>query len=143
MFVSDPSGNALEFKAFARDDQSSRVPSTPPKGVRRARGALDARDRLGHGLDGHGHVMGIGVDEALGVQHHADVAPPEDQVARGEVLAATGRPAPPADRRLADRPGRPQKRLLDEPGAIQPETVRPAPDVGRAEEQTAPLRWAR
>ena len=46
-----------------------------------AAGPCDTGDGDIERLDGHGHVVGVGVDQPVAVKHHPDMAAPSDQIA--------------------------------------------------------------
>jgi hypothetical protein len=48
----------------------------------------DASDRIGQRFDDHGHLVATGVDHVLAVDHDADMAAPEDEIAAAKAGAA-------------------------------------------------------
>ena len=126
-----PRRRLLNFRADGR----------PKSAIRIAR--LDAGDRLGQRLAaspswcGRWHAAC-----AVAVDHDADMALPEDQIAAPQ--ADESRPgsialptAPPACRNRAAPCGRHAHRKLDEAGAIDAEAGGAAPEIGRVEERAA------
>ena len=98
----------------------------------------DARHRVGERLDDDRHLVAAGVEQVFAVDHDADVARPEDEIAAAEVRRA-------AFDRCADHAllqvGVARRVVagghqgeLHEAGAIEPEAGAPAPEIGRAEE---------
>ena len=86
------------------------------------------------------HVVAVGVEQALGVEHDADMALPEDEVAAPQAGEVGGdgdglAEIPLLHVAVARRrdPGR-VERELDEAGAVEAEAGAAAPEIGRADE---------
>src|SRR3954465_5733279 len=53
--------------------------------------SLDARDRLAGPFDHRRHVIGVGVNDAVGIAHDSYVAVPENQIAQRWSAGLSGR----------------------------------------------------
>ena len=99
-------------------------------------------NRLGHGLDRHRHVEGVGVDHAVAAARDGDVAFPENQVAAlqaGEACRLAERALlHVAVARAFDAAGR--QRDLHQPRAVEAEARLAAPEIGHADETARPPR---
>src|SRR5262249_50216417 len=104
-----------------------------------AAGGLDARNRFARALDHGRHVVGVGVNDRIGVAHDRDMALPENQVTPLELFRfypLQGSTEPDllqiAVARAAGAGG--IQRDLHETEAIDPEAGLAAPEVGRTDE---------
>ena len=103
-----------------------------------AAGGLDAGDGVAGVFDHGRHVMGVGMNDGVGVAHDRDMAFPEDQIAALQFLRfrRVQRPAEAvllhvAVARAAGAGG--IQRDLDQAGAIDSKAALAAPQIGRAD----------
>src|SRR5256885_8234610 len=69
------------FASLATTDGSDHALTKPLDGGDLAAGDLDARDGLAGVFDHGGHVVGVGVNDVLGIPRDRDMAFPENQIA--------------------------------------------------------------